>query len=148
SSDLKTWTFKLKPNLKWSDGQPLNADDLAYSFKTYNDPTFGAKFTTGFADIVSTTVSPDKLSITMHLDKAIGNFVSNFVDANPGTPLPMHKFSSMKPGDILKSPDSQLPTVTNGPFMIKADESTSQQRYTVVRNPNYYQPDLPYLNKI
>lgn len=148
SADLKTWTFKLKPNLKWSDGQPLNADDLAYSFKVYNDPTFGAKFTTGFADIVSTTVSPDKLSITMHLDKAIGNFVSNFVDANPGTPLPMHKFSSMKPGDILKSPDSQLPTVTNGPFMIKANESTSQQRYTVVPNPNYYQAGLPYLNKI
>src|SRR5438552_10844609 len=25
SADLKTWTFKLRPNLKWSDGQPLNA---------------------------------------------------------------------------------------------------------------------------
>ena len=148
SADLKTWTFKLKPNLKWSDGQPLNAEDLAYSFKTFNDPAFGEKFTTGFADIVSTDVSADKLSITMHLDKPIGNFVSNFVDANPGTPLPMHKFSSMQPGDILKSPDSQLPTVTSGPFMIKADESVAQQKYTVVRNPNYYQADLPYLDKI
>jgi peptide/nickel transport system substrate-binding protein len=148
SADLKTWTFKLKRNLKWSDGQPLNADDLAYSFKTYNDPTFGAKFTTGFADILSTIVSPDKLSITMHLDKPIGNFVAHFVDANPGAPLPMHRFSSMKPGDILKSPDSQLPTVTNGPFMIKADESTAQQKYTVIRNPYYYQVGLPYLDKI
>src|SRR5439155_26779524 len=64
------------------------------------------------------------------------------------TPLPMHKFSSMQPGDILKSPDSQLPTVTSGPFMIKADESVAQQKYTVVRNPNYYQADLPYLDKI
>src|SRR5207237_5388641 len=25
SADLKTWTFKLLPNLKWSDGQPLTA---------------------------------------------------------------------------------------------------------------------------
>ncbi len=148
SADLKTWTFKLRPNLKWSDGVALNADDLAYSFKTYNDPTYGAKFTTGFVDIMSTTVSPDKLSITMHLDKPIGNFVSNFVDANPGAPLPAHHFSSMKPGDILKSADSQLPTVTNGPFMISASASTAQQKYTVVRNPNYYQPGLPYLDKI
>lgn len=148
TADLKTWIFKIRPNMKWSDGQPLNADDVAYSFKTWNDPAFGEKFTTGFADIVSTDVSPDKLSITIHLDKPIGNFVSNFVDANPGSPLPMHHFSSMKPSEILKSPDSQLPTVTSGPFMIKADESTAQQQYTVVRNPNYYQPGLPYLDKI
>jgi len=148
SADLKTWTFKLLPNLKWSDGQPLTADDLAYSFKTFNDPTFGEKFTTGFADIVSTTVSADKLSITMHLDKPIGNFVSNFVDANPGAPLPEHIFGSMKPGDILKSADAQLPHVTNGPFMIDQSASTSQQQYTVVRNPYYYQAGKPYLDKI
>lgn len=148
SADLKTWTFKFRPGLKWSDGQPLDARDLAYSFKTWNDPTFGEKFTTGFSDVTSTTVSPDNLSITMKLDKPIGNFVSNFVDANPGTPLPMHHFSSMKPADILKTPDSQLPTVTSGPFMIDAANSTAQQQYTVVRNPNYYQAGLPYLDKI
>src|SRR5438552_13779398 len=27
SSDLKTWTFHLRPGLKWSDGQPLDARD-------------------------------------------------------------------------------------------------------------------------
>src|SRR5258707_10600833 len=68
SADLKTWTFKFRQGLKWSDGQPLDARDLAYSFKTWNDPTFGEKFTTGFSDVVSTTVSTDNLSITMHLD--------------------------------------------------------------------------------
>ena len=115
SADLKTWTFKLRSGLEWSDGQPLNADDLMYSLKVYQDPTFGAKFTTGFGDITSMTESADKLSITMKLSKAEANFVSNFVDANPGAPLPAHIFSSMKPADILKSADSQLPHVTNGP---------------------------------
>lgn len=146
--DLKTWTFKFRPGLKWSDGQPLDARDLAYSFKTWNDPTFGEKFTVGIGDVVSTTVSTDNLSITIHLDKPIGPFVSTFVDANPGTPLPMHVFSSMKPAEILKSADSQLPHVTSGPFMIDQKNSTSQQVYTVVRNPNYYQAGLPYLDKI
>src|SRR5262252_5657954 len=28
SADLKTWTFHLKPGLKWSDGQPLDARDV------------------------------------------------------------------------------------------------------------------------
>jgi len=148
TADLKTWIFKFRPGLKWSDGQPLDARDLAYSFTTWNDPAFGEKFTTGFADVTKTAVSTDNLTITMTLDKPIGNFVSNFVDANPGTVLPMHHFSSMKPADIGKSPDSQLPTVVSGPFMIKADESTSQQQYTVVPNPNYYQAGKPYLDKI
>ena len=33
SADLKTWTFHLKPGLKWSDGQPLNAQDVDYTWK-------------------------------------------------------------------------------------------------------------------
>src|SRR5579859_5022742 len=86
SADLKTWTFKLRSGLKWSDGQPLNADDLMFSFKVYQDPTFGAKFTTGFGDITSMTESADKLTLTMKLSKPETNFVSNFVDANPGAP--------------------------------------------------------------
>src|SRR5437879_3935488 len=67
SSDLKTWTFKFRSGLKWSDGQALDARDMDYSIKTWNDPTFGAKFTTGFQDITSTTVSADNLSLTMKL---------------------------------------------------------------------------------
>ena len=31
SADGKTWTYKLRPNLKWSDGQPLTAEDVAYT---------------------------------------------------------------------------------------------------------------------
>ncbi|HEX7736875.1 MAG TPA: ABC transporter substrate-binding protein, partial [Ktedonobacteraceae bacterium] len=148
SADLKTWTFHFRPGLKWSDGQPLDARDLAYSIKTWNDPTFGEKFTTGFQDITSTDVSSDNLTITMHLDKPIGPFVPTFADANPGSPLPMHEFQSMKPADILKSPQGQLPDVVSGPFKIDAANSTSQQIYTLVRNPNYYQAGLPYLDKV
>src|SRR4051794_6248059 len=31
SADKRTWTYKLRPNLKWSDGQPLTSDDIAYT---------------------------------------------------------------------------------------------------------------------
>src|ERR1700730_411072 len=141
SADLKTWTFKLRSGLEWSDGQPLNADDLMFSYKAYLDPTFGAKFTTGFGDITSMTESADKLSLTMKISKPEANFVSNFIDANPGAPLPAHIFSGMKPSAILKTPDSQLPRVSNGPFMIDQANSIAQQVYTVVLNPYYYQPD-------
>ncbi len=144
SADLKTWTFHFRPGLKWSDGQPLDARDLAYSIKTWNDPTFGKSF----QNIVSMDISPDNLMITMHLNQPIGPFVSSFVDAGFGSPLPMHEFQNMKPADILKSPQVQLPDVVSGPFKLDPANSVSQQIYTLVRNPNYYQAGLPYLDKV
>ena len=41
SADLKTWTFKLKPNLEWSDGQPLTAKDIHYTWKLWDNTAFG-----------------------------------------------------------------------------------------------------------
>src|SRR5262245_20649099 len=32
SPDQLTWTFKIHPGLKWSDGQPLTAEDAAWTF--------------------------------------------------------------------------------------------------------------------
>ena len=31
SDDGKTWTYKLRPNLKWSDGEPLTAEDIVWN---------------------------------------------------------------------------------------------------------------------
>src|SRR5579864_5527311 len=40
SPDGKTWTFKLRKNLRWSDGQPLTADDVVF---TCNDLIYNPK---------------------------------------------------------------------------------------------------------
>ena len=59
SADLKTWTIKLRPNLVWSDGQPLNADDVDFTWKLWDNPKFGAYSTVGYNLIKSTTISLD-----------------------------------------------------------------------------------------
>ncbi len=71
SADLKTWTFKLKPGLKWSDGQPLTAKDIDFTWKLWDNASFGAATTVGFNLIKSTTISSDNLSITFHLSQGI-----------------------------------------------------------------------------
>src|SRR5437763_1272245 len=40
SSDGTTYTFKLRPNLKWSDGQPLTSDDVLFTFNLMFAPEF------------------------------------------------------------------------------------------------------------
>lgn len=38
SEDLTTWTFHLRPNVKWHDGEIFTADDVAFTFKLVNHP--------------------------------------------------------------------------------------------------------------
>lgn len=44
SKDQKTYTFKLKPGVKWSDGIPLKAQDFVYSWKRLISPVTGASY--------------------------------------------------------------------------------------------------------
>ena len=39
--DQKTFLFYLRKNLKWSDGQPLTAKDVKFSFDAYKNPAYG-----------------------------------------------------------------------------------------------------------
>ena len=39
--DQKTWTFKLRPGVRWSDGEPLTADDVVF---TWNDIMYNPEF--------------------------------------------------------------------------------------------------------
>lgn len=147
SPDLKSWTFKLRPGLKWSDGQPLTADDADFTWKLWVNPKFGAYSTDGYNLITSADVSSDKLSITYHLKRAYAPFLAIWTDGL-GAYLPKHYFEKMAPDAILKSKDNLKPSVVSGPFMIT--ESVPGDHYTLVRNPNYYlaAQGLPYLDKI
>lgn len=147
SQDLKTWTFKIRPGVKWSDGQPLTAEDFDYTWKLWNNPDFGAANTTGLDQITSADVSSDKLSITFHLKEAFAPFLAVWTDGGLA-PLPKHHFGSMAPASILKSKENLNPSVTSGPFMMA--ESVPGDHYTVVKNPNYWRASegLPHLDKI
>lgn len=147
STDATTWTFHLRPHLKWSDGQPYDARDVDYTWKLWLNPAFTANNTQGINLITSAVVSADHLSITFHLKQPYVPFLQYWVDGLQA-PLPAHYFSSMASGQILKSPDNLNPQVVSGPF--KMSESKPGNHYTLVRNSDYYQASagLPYLDRL
>src|SRR6266581_591285 len=147
SADLKTWTFHLKPGLKWSDGQPLDARDVDFTWKLWTGGKFTPGSTVGYNLIKSATVSSDNLSITFTLSAPFSPFLSIWTDGL-NAPLPAHVFSSMDPAKIETSKENLNPSVVSGPFTLS--ESVAGDHYTLVRNPNYYQAaqGLPYLDKI
>ncbi|BCL78034.1 ABC transporter substrate-binding protein [Ktedonobacteria bacterium brp13] len=147
STDQKSITIKLRPNLKWSDGQPLTAKDIDFTWKLWVNPAFGAQNSVGYPLIKSTDITHNNQWITFHLASPFEPFLAQWTDGLLA-PMPEHIFGSMKPGDILKSKLNLDPTVSSGPFTMS--ESKPGTSYTVVRNPNYYQAaqGLPHLDKI
>ncbi len=147
STDLKTWTFHLRPNLQWSDGAPLDAHDVDFTWRLWDNPLFGAASTYGFDLISSAQVSSDNLSITFQLKQPFAPFAALWADGL-FAPLPAHYFSTMPPNQILHSADNLDPTVTSGPFLM--NESLPGNHYIVIRNPKYYlaAQHLPYLDKV
>jgi peptide/nickel transport system substrate-binding protein len=145
SQDLKTWKFTLRPNLTWSDGQPLDARDVDFTWKLWTNPKFTPASTTGLNLITSTDISADNLTITFHLKSAFSPFLSIWTDGI-SAPMPAHVFSSIAPDKVLTSKENLDPSVASGPFMMT--DSKPGASYTVSRNPHYFQPGLPYLDKV
>ena len=148
SADATTWTYHLRPHLVWSDGQPYDARDVAYTWKLMLNPKFYYNGrVSGLNPTSSVVVSTDHLSITFHLRQPYAPFLALWIDGY-NAPLPAHHFSSMAPEAILNSADRLNPKVVSGPFMMS--ESVPGDHYTLVRNPRYYRSSegLPYLDKV
>src|SRR3989442_13547197 len=112
SADATTWTFQLRPRLVWSDGQPYDARDVAFTWKLMLNPKFYyAGRVPGLNPTSSVAVSTDRLSITFHLKQPYAPFLAHWIIACQA-PLPANHFSPIPPEAILKSADLLNPKVT------------------------------------
>src|SRR5215468_6494450 len=66
SDDYKTWTFKLRPGVKFHDGTPFNAQAVAFKYARHKDPKnhCGCAFFIQFIDRVEAV---DDLTVAFHL---------------------------------------------------------------------------------
>jgi peptide/nickel transport system substrate-binding protein len=127
-----TMTLKLKPNLEWSDGQPLTMNDLKYTWQWANDPNqsgcTGCGPGTAWPLIDSITVSPDGLTATVHFKQLFGGWVSWLTSAF----MPQHYMSTIAVKDAPKKSypvDSSVSNaVFSGPFVI-TNASSSEIDY-------------------
>src|SRR5205807_6891627 len=67
SRDGLTYIIHLRPGLKWSDGQPLDARDVDYSWRLWLNKDLIVNTTVGLDAIKSATVSGDRHSINFYL---------------------------------------------------------------------------------
>ncbi len=69
SSDQKTITFKLKPNLKWADGKPLTSEDVLFTWKLVIDEKTRSPYASDY-QLVKKAEAPDAQTFSVTYDKA------------------------------------------------------------------------------
>jgi peptide/nickel transport system substrate-binding protein len=142
SKDGLTYKINFKDGLKWSTGQPLNAEDFVFTWKTIMDPKFGSSSTQGWDQIKDVELSGDKLSATIRLKDVYVPFVSDVLtyaaSSGAGYLLAKHYFEKIAV-DKIKDDPSGAPGgnayVGAGPFKIV--EWKKGQSLTMERNPNW-----------
>jgi ABC-type transport system substrate-binding protein len=83
---------ELKPNEKWSDGQPLTMDDFKFTWQRVTDKNQSGIATLGWEEIDKVDVSADKLSADFHFKEPFAGWIGT-IGGNP--PLPQHYLSSL-----------------------------------------------------
>ncbi len=111
SNDGLTWTFKIREGVKWSDGQPLTAKDIAFSYN------FQKKFElTNFLsalDGIKTAKAPDATTLVLECSKPKADILSMWVPV-----VPEHIWSKFKTYDEVVKFANTPPIVGSGPFQI------------------------------
>lgn len=132
SKDGRSLTLNLRPGITWSDGRPLTADDVAFTFNlirqnkalnTNSMPLADAKAVSGTQAVITFT-RPDYQEMwwrTTVVPKHLWSTVSDPV-----------KYANTKP-------------VGTGPYMLK---SFTSQAITLQRNPHYWQPGQPKMETL
>jgi peptide/nickel transport system substrate-binding protein len=136
STDALVWTLKLHPNIKFTDGTPYDAAAVKFNWLRLQDPK-NAAAKAAQANLISSmdVIDPVTLKITLKAKNA------EFPIAVALIPFIGSPAAIQSKGDGFTSDP-----VGAGPFTLKNWVRNSQM--TFVRNPNYWNAPLPYLDQI
>ena len=148
SDDGLTYTFHLRDGLKWSNGEPLVAQDFANGIVRTIDPATASDKAYFFTTTVSVRAPPTSTPATNKDPASVGvtapdakTLVIKLAKPAPYALLlmgsfyapPLHKPSLDKFGKDFIKPEN---IVSNGAYMMI--ENVPQSHVTLVRNPNYW----------
>jgi len=144
SADSKVYTFHLRRNARWSNGDPVTAQDFVFGLRRGVDPATLSRY--GFIltpiknadEITAGKRPPTKLgarAVDDHtLEIELANATPYFLGLlTHSMAYPLHEPSYKEHGDLFTRPGN---LVSNGAFML--EDWVVQSHLKVVRNPHYW----------
>ena len=147
NEDSSAVTFKLHENAVWSDGEPVTADDVVFSYQMYSDPQVEAKsryhlqYIAGVDDSGAElsedsieVTADDTYTVTFNLKTSM--YADTFIqDIDTVYIVPKNIFEG-KTAEEINAPTLWANPVGSGPFIY--DSEINGERMEFVKNPNYY----------
>jgi peptide/nickel transport system substrate-binding protein len=142
NSDLTALTFTIRNGVKWSDGTPMTAADVAFSFNVLKE--------NGALDLQSlwkaeggplTSVSAAGSKVTLHFDAPSPTYFYYVAGKQPI--IPEHIWSKIAPSKMPTFPDNH--PVGTGAYTVGSCSSTN---LVYKANPKYWQPGKPAVKTV
>src|SRR5438477_7292240 len=137
SPDHLTYTFNIRTDVRWADGQPFTADDVLFTFHVLQDLEYqqpGADF---WRQVGVGAGGPERVEFTLRSPSA------SFPLALRVGIIAKHLFDGQSPAQIEASPYSGIHAIGTGPFQVAAIDARA---ITLDRNPNA--SPQPYLDHL
>lgn len=143
SDDGLVYTFKIRPDVKWSDGQPVTAKDFEYAWTRVLDPATASEYSWIFDEAsVASFKAIDDMTFEVTLKVPTDYFLGLTA---------FYTFFPVREDAVAKGPDGAwafdpAASIVNGPF--KLESYTQGDKLILVKNENYWQADKVKLDKI
>jgi peptide/nickel transport system substrate-binding protein len=132
SNGGKTYTYHLREGLKWSDGQPLTAKDVAFTINRANKEAW-LNYDAFITNLTAKVIDDRTVEITSSVpDPKLPGLGDTYI-------LPEHIWGKLSASDITKY--DALDGVGSGPFVL--DEFKHGQFVRLKANPNYWDSERP-----
>ena len=143
SDDKTEYTFHLRKDVLWHDGQPFTASDVLYTAAIISDPSYKSPLRQNWQGVE--TSSSDDYTVTFKIKTPFVGFLSNLTFGI----LPKHIWESLT-ADKFNLTDLNLQPIGTGPYKynsIQKDSDGNIISYKLVANPNYFE-GKPYISKV
>jgi len=139
NSDGSIWTFKIRQGVKFNDGSPMTAEDVAFSINLHADPANGSNALSAFVGVIGkgAAKATDATTVQVGLEAPYGNF-PYLVSSNNYNLIILPKTYT---GGFEKS------FVGTGPWKVTGYQTGASM--STVRNPNYWdKSNIPPLDEV
>ena len=155
SADNQTWTFKLRDNAKWSNGDPVTAQDFVYAWQRAADPATASPYAwymeiteiQNAADIIAGNATPDTLGVKAVDDHTLEVTLNTPLPYFPAmtshaTMFPAHQATIEAHGDSWTEPGK---LVGNGAYNLESRDIGEQ--LTMVKSDTYWDAENTIIEK-
>ncbi len=127
---FKVLNFKLRSDIKWTNGERITVEDVKYSFDRIKEPGGNSDFSVVFSNVVFEPVSQTEFNLVSEVSNPGLIYSANF------SPISADYYQGMSNSELVKDPRSINPIVTSGYFILPDQvDNPETSRQDSQRNP-------------